>query len=215
MAHQLHGVRILTPREYEALLSQIHKSSLVKLVRVLMLTGMRYEEVLKLKANPDHFSEAERSVWVRSGKLKAKSPERYVPLTEAGTLAVKAFLADKRTIYPAASVMSKNLTSWAAKAELTPILAGQMKDLSGANVGKERKNVYGMSVKVFRRSWENWLLMIYPDRTMDIMKAQGHDVLSSSNHYAGAVFSANDVERIRAYVADWNPFVRPRAPSCE
>lgn len=208
MAHQLHGVRILTPREYESLLNQIHKSSLVKLVRVLMLTGMRYEEVRKLKENPDQFNEVDRSVWVRSGKLKAKSPERYVPLTEAGTLAMKAFLSDKRTKYPPASVMSINLTSWAAKAGLTPILEGQMKDLSGANVGKKRKNVYGMSVKTFRCSWENWLLMIYPGRIMDIMKAQGHDVTTSSNNYAGAVFTANDVERIRAYVADWQPSAR-------
>jgi integrase len=208
MAHQLHGVRILTPREYENLLGQIKKSSLVKLVQVLMLTGMRYEEVLRLKANPDHFSEADRSIWVRSGKLKAKSPERYVPLTPAGTTAVKAFLDDTRATYPAASMMSVNLTSWAEKAGLTPILEGQMKDLSGFNAGRVRKNVYGMSVKTFRRSWENWLLTICPERVMDIMKAQGHDVTTSANHYAGAVFSAEDVERIREYVSGWKPSAR-------
>lgn len=211
MAHQLHGVRILTPREYEILLDQIQKPSLVKLIQVLMLTGMRYEEVLRLKSSPDHFSEADRSIWVRSGKLKAKSPERYVPLTDAGTQAVKEFLADERTRYPLSSVMGLNLTSWAGKAGLIPILAGQMKDLSGANVGKERKNVFGMSVKTFRRTWENWLLTIYPDRIMDIMKSQGHDVTTSANHYAGAVFSADDVEQIKGYVSGWKPSAKQPA----
>src|SRR5665647_762702 len=100
MAHQLHGVRILTPREYEILLDQIQKPSLVKLIQVLMLTGMRYEDVLRLKGSPEHFSEADRSIWVRSGKLKAKSPERYIPLTDAGTKAVRAFLDDARATYP-------------------------------------------------------------------------------------------------------------------
>lgn len=205
MPHQLHGVRILTPGEYENLLEQIAKPSLRALVQVMLLTGMRYEEVLRLKENPEHFSEKDRSVWVRSGKQKAKSPERYVPLTEAGTLAVKEYLDDERTKYPSANMMSVNLSSWAEKAGFSPIMDSQMKELSGANAGKERKNVYGMSVKTFRRTWENWLLTICPERVMDIMKSQGHDVQTSSEHYAGAVFSGEDVERIRAYVQGWKP----------
>jgi len=211
MAHQLHGIRILTPREYEALLQQITKPSLVKLVKVLLLTGMRYEEVLRLKANPEPFSEADRSVWVRSGKMQAKSPERYVPLTEAGAQAVKEFLADERTTYPSTSVMSINLSSWADKAGLVPILDCQLRGLSKANAGKTRRNLTGMSVKTFRRTWENWLLTLYPDRVMDIMKSQGHDVATSSEHYCGAVFSAEDVEKIREYVAGWKPSAKEPA----
>lgn len=208
MTHQLHGVRILTPTEYENLLCQITKPSLAKLVRVMLLTGMRYEEILRLNENPDHFSERDRSVWVRSGKQKTKSPERYVPLTIAGGQAVREFLDDERIKYPSASVMSLNLSSWAEKAGLSPILEAQMKELSGANVGKERKNVYGMSVKTFRRTWENWLLTICPERVFDIMKAQGHDISTSSEHYAGAVFSPSDVEKIRGYVIGWKPSVQ-------
>lgn len=205
MPHQLHGVRILTPGEYENLLNQINKPSLRALVQVMLYSGMRYEEVLRLKENPDHFSEKNNSIWVRSGKHKAKSPERYVPLTEAGTKAVKDYLADERTKYPSANVMSVNLLSWAEKAGFEPILDNQMRELSGANVGKERRNVYGMSVKTFRRTWENWLLTICPERVFDIMKAQGHDVQTSSEHYAGAVISGEDIERIRAYVQGWKP----------
>lgn len=205
MPHQLHGVRILTPAEYENLLNQIAKPSLRSLVQVMLYTGMRYEEIIRLKQHPEHFSEADRSIWVRSGKLKAKSPERYVPLTEAGAQAVKAFLADERTKYPTSAGMSLNLSAWATSAGFSPILADQMKDLSGANVGRERKNIHGMSVKVFRRTWENWLLTICPDRVMDIMKSQGHDIHTSAEHYAGAVFSSSDVDKIRAYVTGWKP----------
>lgn len=205
MAHQLRGVRILTPGEYERLIKQITKTSLVLLVQVLLFTGMRYEEVLRLKNHPNHFNEKNRSVWVRSGKMVAKSPERYVALTDAGCKAVKDFLADTRMKYPSASVMTINLTSWAEKAGFEPIEDDQMKPLAGANVGKERKNVYGMSVKVFRKTWENWLLTICPDRVFDIMQSQGHDVNTSSEHYAGAVFSPDDVSKIREYVTGWKP----------
>lgn len=206
--HQLHGIRILTPHEYENLLDQVRTPSLVKLVQVLMLTGCRYAEIIRLKATPEYFSEADRSIWVRSGKLKAKSPERYIPLTDAGTKAVRAFLDDARATYPGSALMGANLTAWAEKAGFVPILDGQMRDLCGANVGKIRRNVYGMSVKTFRRTWENWLLTIYPDRIMDIMKSQGHDVTTSAVHYAGAVFSAEDVEQIREYVSGWKPSAR-------
>lgn len=205
MAHQLHGVRIFTPDEYERLLEQVTKPSLRLLLQVLLFTGMRYEEVMRLKEHPNHFDETNRSVWVRSGKQAAKSPERYVALTEAGTQAVKNFLADDREKYPSSSVMTLNLTQWSEKAGLDPIEPDQMKPLAGANTGRERKNVYGMSVKVFRRTWENWLLTICPERVFDIMKSQGHDVNTSSEHYAGAVFSSNDVSKIREYVTGWKP----------
>ncbi len=154
---------------------------------------------------PVIFNEQDSNIWLRSGKVKAKSPERYVALTEAGKQAVKAFLADDRVKYPSSSGMTLNLITWCEKAGLDPLDEGQMRDLAGANTGTDRHNVYGMSVKAFRRTWENWLLTICPDRVFDIMKSQGHDIQTSSEHYAGAVFSSNDVSKIREYVTGWKP----------
>lgn len=199
------GVRILTPEEYERLEDQITKPSLVKLVRVLLLTGMRYEEVLALKVNPDHYLQKDRSIWVRSGKLKASSPERYIPLTELGVRAVEEFLADKRISYPPTNIMMINLTKWAEKTGFAPLLFDQIHPLTGANAGKVRKNVFGLSVKTFRKSWENWLMTIYPDRTLGILKAQGHNATTALDHYSGCVFSNEDVSQIRAYVSGWKP----------
>lgn len=205
MPHQLHGIRILTPAEFEKLIDQITKQSLLLLVRVMLFTGMRFEEIIRLKQHPEDFNETSRSVWVQSGKKKAKSPERYVPLTEAGTQAVKGFLEDERATYPSSQGMTQNFTKWANNAYFDPIPERQMTELHGANIGKERRNIYGVSVKMMRRTWENWLLTVYPERVFDIMNAQGHDVSTSSDHYAGAVFSPEDVEQIREYVKGWKP----------
>lgn len=238
MAHQLHGVRVLTPAEYENLIEQITKPSLKLLVAVLLLTGMRYEEVLRLKQfmRPDEYNAAvdeakknlkpgqksrfdassddhdkpvlfidDNHIWIRSGKKKAKSPERNVPLTDAGKKAVREFIEDDRFIYPSANNLSVNLTQWAVSAGFEPLNEHQIRDMAGMNRDKIRKNVYGMSVKSFRKTWENWLLTICPERVFDIMKSQGHDVQTSSEHYAGAVFSGEDIEKIRAYVQGWKP----------
>lgn len=137
--------------------------------------------------------------------MKASSPERYVPLTKDGAKVVEKFLADERETYPPANIMMVNLTKWAEKAGLDPLLSDQVHPLSGANTGKERKNVYGVSVKTFRKSWENWLMTIYPDRTLDILKAQGHNADTALQHYSGCVFSSDDVNQIRGYVAGWKP----------
>lgn len=209
--HQLHGVRILTPREYERLVDQIEKDSLIRLVRVLMLTGARYEEIMRLKSCPECFNESDRSVWIRSGKQKARSPERYIPLTAAGVDAVRVFLDDPRMKYPGPTAMGINLRVWCEKAGFEPLPECQQREVSLRNIGKVRRNVWGASVKMFRRSWENWLLTAYPDRHMDIMKAQGHDATTSAIHYAGAVFSADDVEQIRKYVYGWKPSAKQPA----
>jgi integrase len=239
MVHQRHGIAILTPGEYERLLSVIDKPSLRLLVQVLLLTGMRYEEVLRLKQfmRPDDYKKYiesvklnafesgkatryskdkpsadkpvlfidEEYIWVKSGKKRAKSPERNIPLTEQGREAVKAYLDDDRFGYPTPAGMTLNLTKWAIKAGLSPIHKEQRREQYGANIGTEQRNIYGMSVKVFRRTWENWLLTICPERGFDIMQAQGHDVVTASEHYAGSAFSSHDVEEIRKYVTGWKP----------
>lgn len=251
MVHQLHGVRILTPGEYERLLEQVTKLSLRLLLQVMLFTGMRYEEVLRLKAcmrmneyrpvieadisekglksrflNEVHFKNENKTItrsfldecelwpvlfiddnhiWIRSGKHEAKSPERNVSLTPAGIEAVKAFLSDDRLIYPPSNMLGLNLTKWSIAAGFDPLKPEQMTKQHGANTGKEKKNLYGMSVKVFRKTWENWLLTICPERVFDIMQSQGHDVSTSSKHYAGSVFSQEDVSKIREYVTGWKP----------
>lgn len=203
MVMQVKGVRIFTPGEYEKLEDQVSKPSLRKLIGVMLLTGMRYEEVLSLKKTPENFMKNDSCIWVRSGKKKVVSHERYVPLTPRGIETTMAFLEDEREVYPPANVIMLNLVSWSEKAGLEPLPEDQMRDMAGANTGRERKNVYGISVKSFRKTWENWLIDSYPERVLQILKAQGHNAATALEHYAGANFSSSDLEAIRAYTSGW------------
>jgi integrase len=198
-------VRVLTPAEYEDLLQVITKDSLKKLVRVLMLTGMRYQEVLRLKNNCKGCFQPDRKViHFKSGKKGAVHSERYIHLTPQGVTAVQAFLDDERATYPTTQGMTINLQRWAEQAGLTPSpeLEGMTYD-KGANAGDERLNVWGMSVKSFRKSWESWLAVSFPQQLELIALSQGHLTGTSMAHYLAVPFSPAEKEQIKGYTAGW------------
>lgn len=210
-------VRVLTPAEYEGLLKVITKDSLKKLVRVLLLTGMRYQEVLRLKSNCKGCFQPDRKViHFKSGKKAAANSERYIHLTREGVEAVEAFLSDERATYPGTQGMTINLMRWGQLAGLvaSPELEGEIyqgkKDSKtgevapvGYNEGLERKNVWGLSVKSFRKSWESWLAVTYPERLELIAASQGHLTGTALAHYLAVPFSPAEKEQIRTYTAGW------------
>jgi len=198
------GVRILTPAEYQSLDRVVAKPSLKVLLRALLFTGMRYQELIRLKQNPSGFHPDKGYILVKSGKREAVYSERYVHLTPAGVQAVKDFLADERMDYPSSAVMTKNLCAWARAAHLeaAPELEGG-KISQGANAGLNRQNVWGMSVKSFRKSWESWLAVSFPDRLEMVMLSQGHQTATSIKHYLGVPFSQDEREEIRTMTAGW------------
>lgn len=198
------GVRVLTPGDYELLLSVISKDSLKKLVWVLLLTGMRYQEVLRLKDEPGMFDPERKTIKVKSGKKEASERERYVHLTPDGVRAVSDFLNDTRVTYPDASNLTHNLMSWAVMADLKPAkeLTGRIYT-AGKNEGRDRKNIWGLSVKSFRKAWESWLTVTYQDRIDLITLSQGHLTSTSLKHYLGISFSDQEKDQIRSYTAGW------------
>lgn len=221
------GVRILTPDEYEKIISVITKLSLRLLVQVMLFTGMRYQEILRLKNSPEWFSPGRKIITVTSGKKTASENERYVHLTDAGVQAVQMFLADTRTKYPSASGMTHNLISWGTMAGISSSgkLTGQVyhqeryEDVidketkqktgevklvtAGKNEGTERKNIYGLSVKSFRKSWESWLAVTHQDKLELIVLSQGHLTTTSLKHYLAVPFSPDEIEHIRKYTDGW------------
>lgn len=198
------GVRILTPAEYRAIESVVTKPSLKLLIRALLFTGMRYQELIRLKQNPAGFHPEKGYISVKSGKKAAVYSERYVHLTPEGVAAVSEFLAETRATYPSTAVMSKNLCAWARAAHLEPEseLVGVTITV-GANVGIERQNTWGLSIKSFRKTWESWLAVSFPDRLEMVVLSQGHLATTSLRHYLGVPFSQEEREDIRIMTRGW------------
>lgn len=198
------GVRVLTPGEYRAIEAQIQKPSLRVLVRAMLFTGMRYQELIRLKKDPSLFDpDLRMTVRVKSGKSRACQRERYVRLTPEGVEAVRSFLEDERENYPSPAGIALNLMSWSKAAELeeVPDLSGEI--TIGANAGMERKNVWGMSVKSFRKTWESWLTVTYPDQIDVITQSMGHEAVTAMKHYWGLPFTSDEKMEIRDMVKGW------------
>jgi len=198
------GVRVLTPAEYRSLEAQITKPSIKKLVRALLLSGMRYAEILRLKGSPHDFDPERRTIYVKAGKTRTSKRERYVHLNDAGVQAIGEYLADERTAYPSSTVMGLNLQAWAKAAALSaaPTLEGAIIE-AGANAGDERNNVWGLSVKSFRKSWESWLVATCPEKMALIALSQGHETETGMAHYMGISFTQAERAEIREMVQGW------------
>jgi integrase len=197
-------VRVLIPSEFEALMRVITKDSLKKLVQVLLLTGMRYVEVLRLKKYPGCFDPNRKVIHFKSGKKAAVNNERYIHLTPAGVTAVQAFIDDERVTYPSPQGMTLNLVRWSALAglEASPELVNEIYN-KGANDGRMRKNTGGMSVKTFRKSWESWLAISFPYKLDMIALSQGHETGTAIAHYLAVPFSDDEKAQILTYTAGW------------
>jgi integrase len=57
--------------------------------------------------------------------------------------------------------------------------------------------------KTFRKTWESWLLITYPHRSLEIALSQGHTQLTQLNYYANLPFTDQDKEDMKEFVMGW------------
>lgn len=170
------GVRILRPSEYKELKASVQKRGKQVLMDCLLLTGMRYEEVLRLRHNPDWFDGdfIHLPEWAQK-KAKRKQLERWIKLSIMGKATLPQLFD---IVVPPRSTFDKWL-------EYNYPL------------------VYGLSAKTFRKTWESWLLFSNPERTMKIALSQGHTELTQLRHYANLPFLDKDKEDMKEWVEEW------------
>jgi integrase len=170
------GVRILRPSEFIMLKSSITNGEKQILVDALLLTGLRYEEALRLRGNPDWFDGnfIHLPEWAQL-KAKRKQRERWVRLSIPGKYVMREFFAIRM---PSRIAFDK----WT------------------------RYNfplIEGLSAKSFRKTWESWLLFSFPDKAMEIALSQGHTELTQLRHYANLPFLDKDREEMKEFVVGW------------
>jgi len=89
-------IRILTPREYQALRSAIPKDSHKTIFDIFLITGMRYAELLRLYDNPAWYNEKKNLIHLSQEaqkKHKRRQLENYSLITVIHQL-------DQKIIYP-------------------------------------------------------------------------------------------------------------------
>ncbi len=178
------GVRILTPREYDAIRDAANKHYHQIMLDAALYTGMRYVELKRFQEHPEWFQKERRAIYLPPEaqlKKERKFKDRYVYLSNVGMYAVQYFLSLSQKL-PSIQAWNKNLNRWAEKAGLDPA---------------------GISAKTMRKTWESWLVVSFPDKIPLICINQGHTEITSMNHYMQLPFSMVEREVIKERTMGW------------
>ena len=174
------GTRILRPSEYEKFITVLTLPMKTNF-NALLYTGLRYVEAQRLQQHSDWFDgefihlpkEAQK-------KTKRKQLERWIRLNSLGKNILPYFFATKKL--PNYKCWDVNVKRWADK----------------SGIGVE-----GMCVKTTRKTWESWLTFYYPVNFQIICLSQGHNFITSMQHYINLPFTSGDKEEIKKYVEGW------------
>lgn len=178
------GVRILRPNEWEALLKNVVRKRHRIMLQTLLYTGMRYIELKRFQDYPSWFTgDFIHLPRIADRKVHRTQPERWVRLNQQGRMIVEFFLHIDEKL-PAYQNWRDNMRRWAKNAGLAE---------------------EGMSVKTTRKTWESWLMFCYPEYMADITLSQGHDTVTSIQHYLNMPFTEVDLLQMKNYVEGWRP----------
>lgn len=178
------GIRILNVSEYKKLLSVIPKKIHINIFDILMMTGIRYEEMLRLYDNENWYMRDLNLIHLPEeamGKAERKQLERDIsPLPISFPLMMDIFFENRRP--PTQVTWDTNMKRWAEKAGMSP---------------------FGMSVKTTRKTLESWMYEAGVEQNKICLR-QGHDSLTSLKHYQGRSFSDIEKYEIRKQLEAWN-----------
>jgi len=207
MDMEVNGVRVLTPGEVDRLREVMGKPSNRVVFDALLFTGLRYAELTQVYEDPSRFDPDRKCLVIDNRKAKAavrSGDSRIVYLSDPGVSAVRSFIAlgKKPSRY---DLWLNNLKRWSHLAELKPHGGRENGTTKEQMVQETVPNVWGISVKSTRKTWECWLFCAFPDRADLIADSMGHSVEVSRKHYRKwfGAFTAEEKVKILEYTAGW------------
>jgi len=175
-------VRILRPKELEALIKAIPKKYSKTQFEFLFYTGMRYVEAMAVKERSDLFDGENIHLTPNIiKKPKCKIKDRYVKLNPVGRRVAEDYFNQQKHL-PNNNTWRENLERWAINAKIDPSY---------------------FSVKSSRKTWESYLIFTYPHLRDAIFVSQGHTELVALRNYVNLPFTQQDKEGMIKYVAGW------------
>lgn len=146
---------------------------------------MRYVELQRFQKYPSWFTGqfVHLPHLLAEKKVKRTQPERWARLNPQGKMIVEYFLQLKEEL-PAYQNWRDNMRRWAEAGGIS---------------------AKGMGCKTLRKTWESWLMFYYPGFMADITLSQGHDTVTSIQHYLNLPFTEVDHLQMKSYVEGWRP----------
>lgn len=176
-------VRVLGPEEVDTLARNIPNDELRTIFEVCLWSGMRYVEVQRLHAHPNWWQEVRRSIHLpeeAQRKKKRTQRDRHIhPLPRLMDNELRRFFKGRKP--PSIQVWDENLQRWATKAGMNPV---------------------GISAKATRKTIESWMITAGVPLNIVCLR-QGHDSMTSMQHYQGLPFTDAEKIEIKKRLAGW------------
>lgn len=176
-------IRVLTVEEYKKLENAIPKDDYKIILKVLLVTGMRYIEVQRLYDNPIWYNKQRNIIHLDSNgqkKHERTQKERTIqPLPAMFSDTMKLFFSGCRP--PEQTSWNRDLQRWCRIAGIHP---------------------YGISAKSSRKTLESWMISAGIEVTTTCLR-QGHDSITSMLHYQGLAFSDSEIRDIKDQLTLW------------
>jgi len=176
-------VRILVPSDHDAFIKVIKQDYHKTLFEVCFWTGMRYVEIQRLHEKPSLVME-ERILLTKDEQrtVKRVSPERCILIPSQLQAILPYFFENKKP--PTGKVWGENLKRWATMAEITD------------------DDCTGIVPKMTRHSIESWMFSAGIPSNWICLR-QGHDSMTSLNHYQAIPFSEAEKIEIKKRLSGW------------
>ena len=180
--HPSSGTAIFRPNEVRKLIHAIPKNENRERFEALLYSGCRYTELQEVHGKMDRIDGNSLKVKNTKALSKKMSKYRYVMLNNPGIRAIEYYIRSPKPL-PNYVSWYDNLKRWCEKANIEPD---------------------GIGIKSTRKTWESYLVTIYPQLTERIFLSQGHTDLIALKHYLMIPFSKEDKEGMLYFVEGWN-----------
>jgi len=178
--HSESNTRIFRPYEFKQFLDAIKKPFQKERVEFLLYTGCRYQEGIEVHKKTNRING--KTLQVRNMKAMVKEKYRYVQLNNNGIRSVDYYFRHNKSL-PHYVTFHENMNRWFKSSGLIP----------GGEIGS----------KCLRKSWESWLVNIYPEQIAKVFMSMGHVETTALKHYLSFPFSDNDKKDMLYYADGW------------
>jgi len=177
--HPKSNTAIFRPFEIRKLIHAIPKNVNRERFEALFYTGCRYTELQEVHGKLDRLTDY--TLKVRNTKALVDTNYRYVQLNDPGVRAVEYYINSKKPLPNYVSWID-NLKRWCVRADIDP---------------------NGVGIKSTRKTWESYLVRMYPEQVERIFLSQGHSRTVALKHYLTLPFNKQDKEDMKYYVDGW------------
>lgn len=186
---KVNGTRILRPSEYVSLRNELNPDQQI-ILDSLLLTGMRYEELVRFHGNPDWYDEKSGTIHLPAWAVKkgngVKRPvqrERFVKLSIRG----------KGVIPNLFRIDIPGRVSFDQMIHRKALLA----------LKNDNLDPIGICQKSMRKTLASWLRKYYPQALDEIFLSMGHSRITELRHYLGIPFSDKDKQEMKEWIEGW------------